>query len=55
MTVSLKKKVEKHVGNSDHSVLSWNIIYTLKLKKDKKVCRLYHKENDVGIRKWFGK
>jgi hypothetical protein len=31
-----KMKVEDHLGNSDHNVLRWNIIHTLKLKKDKK-------------------
>jgi hypothetical protein len=29
-------KVEDHLGNSDHNVLRWNIMHTLKLKKDKK-------------------
>jgi hypothetical protein len=31
-----KMKVEDHLGNSNHNVLRWNLIHTLKLKKDKK-------------------
>jgi hypothetical protein len=34
-----KMKVEDHLGNSDHNVLRWNLIHTLKLKKDKKICK----------------
>jgi hypothetical protein len=47
-------KVEDHLGNSDHNVLRWNLIHTLKLKKDKKITRQYHKGKYVGMRKWLG-
>jgi hypothetical protein len=48
-----KMMVEEHLGNSDHNVLTWNLIYSLKLKKEYKIIRMYHRGDYVGMRKWL--
>jgi hypothetical protein len=54
MTLLLQKMmIEKHFGNSDHNVLTWNLIYSLKLKKEYKIIRVYHRGDYVGMRKWL--
>ena len=46
--------VAEHLGNSDHTILTWNLVVAVKKICKKSSRRQYHKGNYIKMRDWFG-
>ena len=46
-------QVLEHLGNSDYTILVWNLICDVGLTKNPKPIRKYHKADYKSMRAWF--
>jgi hypothetical protein len=49
-----KLRVIEHLGNSDHSIVTWRLICKVLIGKSKKPMRQYHNVDYDGMRVWLG-